>query len=432
MIARTPILLSLALACAALSARTEPAVFDERVVFTSGTEGYHTFRIPAIICAANGDLLAFAEGRVNNARDHDDVDLVLKRSRDNGATWSPVQVLAGAQDRGVITWGNPCPVVDRSNGRIWLPLCWENYKLYVMHSDDHGRTWSEPRDITAQAWNLDWPRSPEPTLAAWTGPGVGIQIELGPHAGRLVIPMHLRRHPLTESGKNEVAVFYSDDHGATWHHSRNTTGVGNEPQVVELADGRLMLNQRHQIARGQRDGTPRHRWISYSGDGGATWSRSVADDELIDPTVQASLIRYRWPGEEPRDAQGLLLFANPATVDQRSRMTVRASFDDGATWPVQRLVREDFAAYSSLVRQADGMVGLLYETDRYKHIRYARFNLAWLGAGAFPLQTVDFSNDTTRHMIVAQGTEDVYPGSCSASCARTDRLVKAAGKLTAN
>ncbi len=358
--------------------------FDERVVFTSGAEGYDTIRIPAIVTANNGDLLAFAEGRVESRRDHDNVDLILKRSTDNGATWGPLQVVWGKDDHGLITWGNPCPVIDRRNGRVWLAMCWENYKVFVVHSDDHGATWSVPRDITADIWNPAWARPPGPILTIWTGPGIGIQVERGPHAGRLVIPVHLRQHPLRKAEFNEAACFYSDDGGATWRYGEGTTGFGNEPAVVELTDGRLMLNQRHYMAVDQRrPGVPRYRLISYSDDGGATWTPSKSDDELTDPSVQASMLRYVWGERDNPNDRGVLLFSNPGDPGRRARLTVRASFDDGATWPVQRVVQVGDSAYSSLTRQADGLAGLLYEAGRYgRFLVYARFNLAWLRGGS--------------------------------------------------
>lgn len=369
-------LFTLGLMALAVSLRAAQAAFDESVVFTSGTEGYHTFRIPAIVRANNGDLLAFAEGRVNSPRDHDDVDLVLKRSTDHGATWEPLQTVWGRDDGGLITWGNPCPVVDRSNGRVLLICSWENYRVFVLSSDDHGRTWSKPSDITDGAWNPAWARPPEPTLAIWTGPGIGIQLERGRHAGRLVIPVHLRRHPSKKSEENEAACFHSDDHGATWHYSDNTSGIGNEPQVAELNDGRLLLNQRNQNAKTGPSG----RLISYSKDGGKTWSASTTDAHLGGPAVQGSLLRYAWP-DETAATKGVLLFAVPAGP-KRERMTVHASFDDGASWSHRRLVREGFSAYSCLVRQGDGRIGLLYETENYKRLVYARFDLGWLQAKA--------------------------------------------------
>jgi sialidase-1 len=102
-----------------LATSTGPAAggLGEVQVFQSGTEGYHTFRIPAIVRATNGALLAFAEGRKHSANDTGDIDLVLKRSLDNGHTWGPLQVIG---DDGPNTFGNPVPIVDATNGRLLL------------------------------------------------------------------------------------------------------------------------------------------------------------------------------------------------------------------------------------------------------------------------------------------------------------------------
>ena len=89
----------------------------QAAVFVAGSAGYHTYRIPAIVLATNNDLVAICEGRRNGRGDAGDIDMLCKRSRDNGQTWGPVQVI---WDDGQNTCGNPCPVVDRSTGAIWL------------------------------------------------------------------------------------------------------------------------------------------------------------------------------------------------------------------------------------------------------------------------------------------------------------------------
>ena len=158
----------------------------------------------------------------------------------------------------------------------------------------------------------------------------------------------------------------------------------NESQVVELSDGRLMMNSRSQsFTNNERTG---YRAIAFSSDGGETWTPPRPDAHLGDPQVQASLIRYSWPGE---GGPGRLLFSNPAPAvsrerGRRVRMTVRSSPDDGRTWPAERLIHEGPAAYSSLARLHDGSVGLLYEAGSegpYEAIQLARFSIAWLDAG---------------------------------------------------
>ena len=165
------------------------APIDDPALFRSGEDAYDTFRIPALIEASNGDLLAFAEGRVGGRGDSGDIDLVLRRSSDGGDTWSDLEIV---WDDGVNTCGNPCPVVDSSDGTIHL-LATRNLghdheseiiagtsegtrTVWVLTSTDHGATWTEPREITSATKRPDW---------TWyaTGPGNGIQLRSGPKAG---------------------------------------------------------------------------------------------------------------------------------------------------------------------------------------------------------------------------------------------------------
>src|SRR6476620_8766963 len=130
------------------------AEISTATVFKSGQGGYHTYRIPAIVRAKNGDLLAFAEGRKNGAGDHGDIDIVLKRSSDGGQTWGPLELVQdeASDPTGKVWIGNPTPVVDHADpkhpGRIWLAFTRSNAKMFVTSSDDNGRTWSERREIT--------------------------------------------------------------------------------------------------------------------------------------------------------------------------------------------------------------------------------------------------------------------------------------------
>src|SRR5688572_4491882 len=92
---------------------------EQQEIFAAGQNGYHTYRIPSLIASKPGTLLAFCEGRKNSASDAGDIDVLMKRSTDNGKTWSEHRVL---WDDGTNTCGNPCPVVDQETGTIWLLL----------------------------------------------------------------------------------------------------------------------------------------------------------------------------------------------------------------------------------------------------------------------------------------------------------------------
>jgi sialidase-1 len=340
-------------------------------VYQAGDGGYHTFRIPSLIAARNGTLLAFAEARREGAADAGDIDLVVKRSRDGGVSWSPLQVVG---DDGPNTVGNPCPVVDRATGTIWLfttrnrgtdrerdivaGTSQGTRTVWVLSSSDDGERWSAPVELTASVKKADW---------TWyaTGPGAGIQTK----SGRLVVPAN---HAEAGTGIHRSHIVYSDDGGAHWTLGASADAGTNESQIVELADGRLLLNMRNHPPRPEN-----FRMVATSADGGRTLSAAAADPALIEPPAQASLIAMA--GTSAADRRRLI-FANPAST-KRERLTVRTSDDDGRTWPVARVVHEGPAAYSSLAALPDGSIGLLFERgDRspYERITFARLTIAWL------------------------------------------------------
>lgn len=339
---------------------------NDRVdVFSGGQDGYHTFRIPAIVSTNAGTLLAFSEGRKDNGRDAGDIDMVLRRSTDHGKTWGPLAIVYEEGDTAKTTIGNPGPVVDRSTGTIWLPFCRDNDDVFVTHSDDDGQTWSQPIEITADVKRPDW---------GWyaTGPGNGIQLTVGPHAGRLVVPCDHRTKGNKMSGAlGRSHVIYSDDHGATWQLGGVSGESMNECAVAELADGSLLLNMRNYRGKNLRA-------VSRSDDGGLTWSEPLNDPALIEPVCQASMIRLLTSSKEG-DTSRRLLFSNPASK-KRDRMTVRLSEDGGQTWPVSRTIYPGSSAYSCLVELDDHSIGLLYERDKYRQITFERFSVDWLSA----------------------------------------------------
>ena len=374
--------------------------FEETLVFEANTEGYPRYRIPSLIKAPNGDLLAFAEGRFGG--DHDNVDLVMKRSTDDGQTWSDLEVIWGDQFTDGTTIGNPTPVVDELTGTIWLPVSQDQFEVLLFNSTDNGNTWSGPVNISAQVKNPDFPFGPEPTNSEeeriiWTGPGTGIQIQNGPNAGRLVIPAHFQPFPDGPDAEgagvenNQMWVFYSDDNGQTWNFPDSSV-LGNESQVVELSNNDLLLNGRNQNGLGIQPNGSRFRLNAISSDSGDNFTESVPDDELIDPVVQASIFRYSFEGS---GEDNIILFSNPvsspdAATPFRSRdnLTVRLSNNDGQTWDINRLVNPEFSAYSSLARQVNDNIGLLYEglssdvdpssQPGFGNITFASFNLEWL------------------------------------------------------
>ena len=339
-------------------APAEPAAAD---VWISGEGGYHTYRIPSVVRAPDGALLAFCEGRKGGRGDTGDIDLVMKRSTDGGATWGPQRVL---WDDGPNVCGNPCPVLDRDTGILHLFLTHNlgrdheseiiagtssgTRTVWVMTSADGGLEWSAPREVTASTKRRDW---------TWyaTGPGVGIQLEVGPHAGRLVIPCD---HIEADTRRYYSHVLLSDDHGATWRiGGRSRRDQLNECQVAELDSGELVLNMRNYNRQ------KRARAVTRSGDGGESFGEVRWDEALPEPICQAGLVTVR----APRPGGGLerwVAFSNPASPDRRERMLVRVSRDGAATWSTAALLHGQAAAYSCLVDLTEGAapaVGCLYE-----------------------------------------------------------------------
>lgn len=357
-------------------------------VFVSGQDGYHTYRIPSMVVTTEGTILAFCEARKDSTRDQGDHDMVLKRSTDGGKTWGKQKVI---WDEGDNACSCPTAVVDQVTGTIWLLMTWihgEDYQhdmirgksidtchVFATSSNDDGKTWAKPVEITEMVKKSEWP-------FYLTGPGIGIQLQKGPNKGRLIIPCNhsepFKNNPINETFADHI--FYSDDHGRTWQlggtiPERKT----DEPQVVELADGSIMMNMRLYKSEACRA-------VSISKDSGMTWSDIWYDRTLIDPDCQGSFIRYTLADTHEKNR---LLFSNAASTG-RHRMTVRLSYDEGKTWPIAKLLHGGPSAYSCLTVLPDGDIACLYEAgyrSSYETIAFKRFSLEWLTDGKDSLKT---------------------------------------------
>jgi sialidase-1 len=335
--------------------RLEPPTSVLSYVFQKGTEGYSCFRIPALIKTKAGTLLAFAEGRKNNCSDEGDIDLVVKRSTDNGKTWGKLSVI---WSDGANTCGNPAPVVDQNTGKIHLLMTWNDggdnigeinggtskntRRVYVTSSTDDGLKWETPKEITATVKLSNW---------GWyaTGPCHGIQLTKGTYKNRLVIPCDYIEVGGSKRGNSHI--IYSDDAGASW----KLGGVvpvdpalnPNESTVTELSDGKLMLNMRV-------GGNQNQRVYSISNDGGLTWSALVQAPELVDPVCQGSLT------SSPVDNGYAVFFSNAAST-KRTNMTIKMSMNDGTNWTKKKVVFAGPSGYSDLQMLSSDQTSILYE-----------------------------------------------------------------------
>lgn len=341
-------------------------------IYKLGEAGYSCFRIPALIKTKAGTLLAFAEGRKNDCSDEGNIDLVVKRSSDNGKTWSALSVVWSDGDN---TCGNPAPVIDQNTGKIHLLMTWnfgtddissinagtsrDTRRVYKTSSTDDGLTWAPVQEITAST-----------KLSAWgwyaTGPCHGIQLTKGVNKGRLVIPCDNIERGTGRKGYSHV--IYSDDAGENWKLGGITPTISvnpNESTVAELSDGKLLLNMRV-----SNNGNLRMQ--STSADGGLSWSTPMSAPTLIDPVCQGSLVSGTIAG------QHTVFFSNPSSIT-RNNMTIKSSINDGQTWTKQYTVFAGLAGYSDLALLSESQIGILYEAGTSKYwdgIAYKTVNVA--------------------------------------------------------
>ncbi len=339
-------------------------------LFVSGRDNTANYRIPALITTPKGTVIAVCDARRDRAGDPpNNIDCVIRRSTDSGFTWSDIGVISDYYgDRGA---GDPTLFYDRVTDTLWVAHLYSNegvglakginkpgygddtFHIYLLQSKDDGLTWSGPVDITRQI-------KPAEFVAAWSAPGIGIQLR----SGRLVFCFSV----MNADERQDSYTAYSDDNGKTWKSSR--AGIGtNESQVVELNDGRLMIVLRKDHGK---------RLIAYSNDKGETWEPQFESDTLVDPKCQASILRYS--STKDGDAKDVILYCNPADEKKRRMLTVRASFDEGKTWPVAKVINEDYSGYSCLTKLADGHIGVLYErnVDNNHTLTFAKFSIDWL------------------------------------------------------
>lgn len=363
-------------------------------LFEKGQEGYFCYRIPGFIKAPNGDLLVFAEGRVNDCDDFGDIDLVMKKSSDGGETWTKVKVLV---NNSVYKVGDPAPVIDYMdpkypNGRIFLLYNTStNYvdkqgktkrirEVWYITSIDNGSTWSSPTNIThfvhrPNAPDYDARYNFEPS---WTGvntQGHGIQIKNGPKKGRLYFAgnrLGVKAHDDDFSSYRSYG-YYSDDNGTTWKIGGDIEiEGGNESTAAELSNGDIIQAVRYQILKdpkGQPANT-KFKLIAVSNSGGESWNAPRFATQLPDPICQGNLLDVKYKGEH------IILFSNPANSSSRTKMSISASKDDGQTWPHKYLVDSGPASYSAMYSLGADEIGLVYEKGNTGGFVFRKINIA--------------------------------------------------------
>ncbi|WP_328470379.1 exo-alpha-sialidase [Streptomyces sp. NBC_00448] len=348
-------------------------------------------RIPAMAVTNSGTVLAMADARVDGNSDlgggTNNIQTVMRRSTDGGATWSTPKVVLHAPTTSE-GYGDASLLVDRTAGPHGTVYLFDNYSpapgvgyygsaagsnsatdTTAMHiryitSTDDGLTWSAPVDLNPQVKSVSW-------AGMFASSGHGIQLA----SGRLVQPIVYR-----EDGADHAADIYSDDHGATWHAGpAAATGV-NESKVIQRGDGKVVQNL--------RSNSGGNRWYATAGDASPAGATDVASDfgpawnsGLVDPGCNADEISYLKPTQVGPTGSPLTtpvtLASNNASASSRSELTVRVSQDDGASWPYQALVKSGDAGYSTLAVLGSGAAADLYEIGDTGGIVYSDFTLDW-------------------------------------------------------
>ena len=368
-------------------------------LFQAGVGGYATYRIPGIVVTKSGTLLAYCEARKSGAGDWAEIDDLLRRSADGGSTWDAPRLIATAppnagrnpapvalkiKESGKTT-NNPIAIADPVGSAVHFLYCVNYARCFYMRSDDDGRTFSQPVEITSAFESF---RTHYNWKVIATGPGHGIRLA----SGRLVVPVWMSlgtgsngHHPSC------VATIYSDDEGKSWHAGQivvdNTPAMPNpnETAIAQLDDGRVMLNIRNESPKNQR-------LVTTSPDGGADWSEPKYDAGLFDPICFASLLAIHGNGE--------LLFCNPdssasagkSARKPRKNLTIRLSHDGGKTWPVLKVIEPGIAGYSDLAASPDGKtVYCLFERGG---IKGDMFHTEFLSLARVPMASLRSANDS--------------------------------------
>ena len=342
-----------------------------RVLYCPGDFDSQFYRIPAVITAKDGSLVAATDRRkFSNADLPEDIDIILNHSTDGGHSWSGPQFLAIGTGKGK-GFGDCALAHTRDEGGLiavfaggvglWQSTPEEPQRIYCRRSTDNGRSWSPAVDITHYLYGLDCADSVRRHWrAAFCASGNGLLTS----TDRILFVVAVREG---EAYSLNNYVLYSDDNGETWQCSQRASVGGDEAKVVELRDGRLLMSIRHQG----------ERWFNISEDSGITWRDSVFTTNFpTAPACNGDMIRY-----DREDNTSVLLHSLPLG-DKRENVAVMLSYDEGKSWSLGHVIVPYSSAYSSLCLLPDGTIGMYVEEDPHGRDRYEmvfyNFTLEWL------------------------------------------------------
>lgn len=334
----------------------------------AGDDGSAAYRIPGLVTSNCGTLLGVYDIRYNSSVDlQEKVDIGVSRSTDKGQTWEPMRTAMTFGETGGLPHaqngvGDPSILVDKKTNTIWIVAAWthgmgngrawnnsmpgmtpdETAQLMLVKSEDDGKTWSQPINITSQVKHPSW-------YFLLQGPGRGISMQ----DGTLVFPIQF----IDSTRIPNAGIMYSKDRGKTWHlHNLARTNT-TEAQVAEIEPGTLMLNM--------RDNRGGSRAVAITKDLGKTWTEHPSSRKALqEPVCMASLLKVE--AKDNITGKPLLLFSNPNTTRGRHHITIKASLDNGLTWsPSQQVLLDEGESwgYSCLTLIDKETIGILYESS---------------------------------------------------------------------
>lgn len=358
----------------------------ERIpLFEMEEAGSKFYRIPALVKAADGALVAIADKRGDALGDLPNIiTIVSKRSTDGGKTWSDMSIVAQGDTVAKCGYGDAVVIADEKRGNLVAVFSGNNglwhsneeslIRTYTAISKDNGHTWGAVTDITDQVYGGVYGEGTRYGL--FTGSGSGVQLKHGKHAGRIMLVVAARNDAQWGGTLSNYAI-YSDDGGTTWQASKNPACTnGDEAKVVELPDGKVLMSIRNR-AKG-------HRLFSLSTDGGETWGEPKLNTTILDPACNGDIVTYHYKGKN------LLLHSLPASPTTRENVTVYVSENNGETWTAKRCIYKGYSAYSSLQVLDDGTIGIIVEEGKWDgglpgedgfNLGYYRFGIDWLLEG---------------------------------------------------
>ncbi|MBI3881929.1 MAG: exo-alpha-sialidase [Verrucomicrobia bacterium] len=415
-------LIAMLLGALALTSMAAEPFVEKLDLFKVGDDpAYNIYHIPGIVVTAKGTVLAWCEARKGGG-DWSDIRILLRRSTDDGKTWSAPKSIADVPgpkpknpfalriknvNTNDLTYNNPVLIADR-DGTVHMVFCLEYMRCFYQRSTDDGASWSKPVEITAAFEKFrnrqdDTADSADGSAAArrrlneydWkvlaTGPDHSIQLR----TGRLVVPVWLS----TGTGGNAhrpsvTATIFSDDHGKTWHAGEIAVPCTddwinpNETVAIELADGRVMLNVRS-------ESKAHRRLVTTSKDGATGWSTPKFDDALLEPICMSGIVRYSLAKDGGKNR---ILFSNPHNLEKtggkaeegknrdRKNVSVKLSYDEGQSWAVNKTVEASWSSYSDIGVTKAGTILCFYGRGAKPGfagdaLTLARFNLEWLTDG---------------------------------------------------